>query len=242
MYFKEVDYTNPKACFDFLHNHFEYNTMNSWNGLSSIANNVKVYNIPGLNSSDALKALEEDEYYSINAAIGDWEIDHLGYEVSFNGRSGGYLVLYAKEHNYHCFRNIANSPCQYDSYEKWEKDVIEDWDSLDNYMDVLIRQVKLVQDFDQLCDDLVALTKQLVDDMHKIEELTRKYDATLRFQRYYYDTIEDLKLHMLDMKRRGYSVWEWSDEDLFVEYEMNEAIHSEVVLDEEGDEDFVYEK
>ena len=28
--------------------------------------------------------------------IEDWEAEHEGYEVSFNGRSGGYLVLYSK--------------------------------------------------------------------------------------------------------------------------------------------------
>ena len=35
------------------------------------------------------------------------------------------------------------------------------------------------------------------------------------------------------------SVWEWSEEDLFAEYEMNEAVESDIILDEEGDEDFV---
>lgn len=239
MYYKEVDYTNAKACFDFLHNHFEYDTMNSWNRMRSIANNVKVYNIPDLDTHEALKALEEDDYLSINQAIEDWEADHPGYSVAFNGRSGGYLVLYSNSYNGHCFDGIHDSPCQYDSYEDWKCDVEEDWDSLDNYADVLIRQVKLVQDFDKLCDDLVEVVKALIEDMHHREALTRKYSATLRFQRYYYDTLEDLKLHMLDMKRRGYSVWEWSDEDLFVEYEMNEAINSEIVLEEEGKEDFI---
>ena len=239
MYYKKIDYKNRKECFNFLTNHFTYYTLNSWNGLSSIANNVKVYNLP-VDSSDALKALEEDDYFSINQAIKDWEDNHPGYSVRFNGRSGGYLVLYSSDHNGHCFKG-EESPCFYDSYEDWKEEVQEHYLTLKNFDSILINEVKVVQEFDQLCDQLVEITKDLIECMHKRESLTQPYNATLRFQRYYYETIEDLKLHMLDMKKRGYSVWEYSDTDLYAEYEMNEAIHSEVVLDEEGDEDFVYE-
>lgn len=243
MYYKKVNYNNNKDCFNFLHNHFTYSTMNSWNGLRSIANNVKLYNIPELDTSDALKVLEEDNYFAINEAIEDWENDHPGYKVGFNGRSGGYLVLYSSNHNGHCFKD-EESPCFYSTYEEWKEDVKEHYFTLKNFNSILINEVKIVQEFDQLCDDLVALTKSLIEDMHRREALTKKYSATLRFQRYYYDTIEDLKLHMLDMKRCGYSVYEWSADDeeaIYAEYEMNESVDSEIVLDEEGDEDFVYE-
>ena len=249
MYYKKVDYTSNKECFNFLANHFEYDTMNSWNGCRSIANNVKVYNIPEIkDDGEALKALEEDDYFTINQAIKDWEYYHPGYQVAFNGRSGGYLVLYKAGTNRHALiADDSDSPCNYrpEDYEYWKRDVQQDYGSLKNYQNILIDQVKLVQGFDRLCDDLVALTISLVEDMHKREALTKKYSATLRFQRYYYDTVEDLKLHMLDMKRRGYSVWEWSADDeeaIYAEYEMNESIESEIVLDEEGDEDFVYDK
>lgn len=242
MYYKSVDLNNNKACFNFLVNHFEYDTMNSWNGWKSIANNVKVYNIPDIDDGEALKALQEDDYLSINQALRDWEDEHPGYEVTFNGRSSGYLVLYRKDTNRHALIAFdSDSPCNYypNQYEDWKRDVQNDYGSLKAYHSELVKQVKLVQAFDQLCDDLVALTKELIADMHKRQRLTRHYECTLRFQRFYYETIEDLKLHMLDMKRRGYSVWEWSEEDLFAEYEMNEAVASEIVLDEEGDEDFV---
>ena len=246
MYYKKVDLNNNKACFEFLANHFEYDTMNSWNGLTSIANNVKLYNISEIKDcGEALKALEEDEYFSINQAIKDWEDDHPGYKVGFNGRSGGYLVLYNYENNQHCFYDDPVCPCAYSDYEDWKKDVREGYGSLKEYHGILEDEVTIVQDFDQLCDNLVALTISLVEDMHRREALTKKYSATLRFQRYYYDTVEDLKLHMLDMKKRGYSVWEYSADDeeaIYAEYEMNENIESEVVLDEEGDEDFVYDK
>ena len=115
MFYKKVDYTSNRAMFDFLVNHFEYDTMNSWNGLRSIANNVKVYNIPEIeNDSEALKALEEDDYFSINQEIRDWEANHPGYSIGFNGRSGGYLVLYSQHNNHHALIDKDHdSPCNF---------------------------------------------------------------------------------------------------------------------------------
>lgn len=243
MYFKKVNYNSNKDMFNFLINHFTYPTMNSWNRVTSIANNVKVYNIPDLDDAKALEALEEDNYASINLAIEDWEHAHPGYEVFFNGRSGGYLVLGNKGNNRHVFSGEFYSPYEYVNakhpYEDWKEDVREYYGSLKEYKPILIEQVKLVQDFDKLCDDLVDLTKSLISELEKRKSLTRKYSATLRFQRYHYETLEDLKLHMLDMKRRNYSVWEWDPDELWVEYEMNEAINSEIVLEKEGEEDFI---
>lgn len=241
MYYKKVDYNSNKAMFEFLAGHFTYSTLNSWNGLRSIAHNVKVYNLPDIDSWEALQALEEDQYLSINQAIEDWEADHPGYRVGFNGRSGGYLVLYNDHNNGHCFDNENSSPCHFelDEYDNWKQAVKEEWGSLKAFKSELEYEVKLVQEFDQLCDDLVALTKELIKDMKRRQELTKQYSATLRFQRYDYDTEEDLKLHMLDMKRRGYSVYEYSLEDLYAEYEMNELIDSEIVLEEEGDEELI---
>ena len=41
-YKKGIDITNAKQMFEFLKGHYMYDTMNSWNGLKSIANNVKI--------------------------------------------------------------------------------------------------------------------------------------------------------------------------------------------------------
>ena len=40
-----VDITKAKEMFDFINEHFTYYTLNSWNQLRSIANNVKLYNL-----------------------------------------------------------------------------------------------------------------------------------------------------------------------------------------------------
>ena len=235
MYYKNVHYLNYNECFGFLKNHSTYDTMNSWNGLKSIANNVKLYNLPGIDLNEALEALEEDTYQTINSEIEEWQSVHPGYFVYFNGRSGGYLVLTSEYHHGHVFKDEPLSPVFFNSYDEWKKEVEEECGSLEEYRNKLISQVKLVQEFDQLCDDLIEVVKELIAQMKDRKARTKSYSAVLRFQRYYYDTLEDLKLHMLDMKEKGYSVYEYSEEDLYAEYEMNESINSEVVL-EEGEE------
>jgi hypothetical protein len=82
-----------------LDRHFKYDTMNSWNGQKSYAKNVKLGNIV---IPDALR----DICYDLTQA--EWFYDNLmcceieefeernnnRYTIGFNGRSGGYCVLY----------------------------------------------------------------------------------------------------------------------------------------------------
>ena len=96
-YRTNIDICNDKQMFNFLKGHFRYDTMNSWNRLQSIANNVKIYNLK-LDGDCwvALSMLNKDNYFTVNMMIEDWEDEHPNYKVGFNGRSGGYLVLYNK--------------------------------------------------------------------------------------------------------------------------------------------------
>ena len=74
--------------------------MNSWNLLYSIANKVKLHSLEL--SGDwyvALSLLENGEYDTISWMIHDWMTEHTGYEVYFNGRSGGYLILKDRDYN-----------------------------------------------------------------------------------------------------------------------------------------------
>ena len=93
-YKKGIDITNDKQMFNFLKNHSTYYIMNSWNRACSIANNVKLYN---LNLSGdwttALNFIRHGDDLTLHDLIQLWEIANPGYHVSFNGRSGGYLVL-----------------------------------------------------------------------------------------------------------------------------------------------------
>lgn len=230
MFYKKVNLNSNKECFDFLTNHFTYDTLNSWNGVHSIANNVKVYRL-GVNMTDALDALQRDDYLSINESIHDWEDEHPGYKVAFNGRSSGYLVLYNDENMKHCFSSDYNSPCNFDDYDSWKESVKEDYGSLKNYHYELVEQVKVVQDFDKLCDDLIDVLKGLIEDMHEERRHTHKWKATKRHEHYVYDTLLDLKYHKEWMLQHRARIFDENDEELYIEYEVDNFLEGEVVVE-----------
>ena len=178
-YQKGIDITNAKQMFNFLKDHYQYYTMNSWNGIKSIANNVKVYNLKlSGNCYNALTFLQDDDYFTVNMMISDWEADHPNYRVGFNGRSGGYLVLY----------NDGNSksilPCiieDFDSYEDFKS-----WYRVKDYMYDLREYTKLVQDFDKLCDQLRDYVNTLSTKDFAAMALERTVDL---FNENYYDDL-----------------------------------------------------
>lgn len=74
-----------------------YNTMNSWNQSTAPAYNLKVYNVIPNDLQDKVYELLdcEDFYDSINFCIYLFNLDNNhNWQAGFNGRSGGYLVLY----------------------------------------------------------------------------------------------------------------------------------------------------
>lgn len=92
--------------FDYIIEHFTYWTMNSWNGLESIANKIKIYGLP-LTREQEDKGLEiicdenlsNDLWAELEIYMHEFEREHKGYEICGNGRNGGYLVLCSKDHN-----------------------------------------------------------------------------------------------------------------------------------------------
>lgn len=75
-----------------------YWTMNSWNESKSLAYNMKIYNIfPMKYQSEVYAFMDNPEAYSgVNSLIYAFErkYNHK-WQAGFNGRSGGYLVLYS---------------------------------------------------------------------------------------------------------------------------------------------------
>lgn len=135
---KAVDFRSRKSMIDFLKNHFRYYTGNSWNRLTSYANNVKIYHL-GLTKEQENYAYEILSCDSADAIYDEIDFicksffDETGYKIFFNGRSGGYLVLYRAEG--------VNSIDQCEDFED------EYWE-----MSELKERVKLVQAFDKACD------------------------------------------------------------------------------------------
>ena len=74
-----------------------YNTMNSWNNSTAPAYNMKVYNIIPKDLQDKVfELMESEDFYDvINDLIHEFDIENdYNFQAGFNGRSGGYLVLY----------------------------------------------------------------------------------------------------------------------------------------------------
>jgi hypothetical protein len=183
-YVKGIDITNDKQMFNFLKGHYQYYTLNSWNGLKSIANNVKVYNLKlSGNCYNALTFLQDDNYDNLNSMIEDWEYEHRGYKVGFNGRSGGYLVLYNADDN----RTVLPDEVDYnDDYESYKEMCREYFGSVKAARYKLVEMVKLVQDFDKLCDQL----RDYVDHLSTQDFAARALERTVDlFNENYYDDL-----------------------------------------------------
>lgn len=175
MFYKTgVDITNDKQMFNFLKGHFVYPTMNSWNLLYSIANNVKLHrlNLAG-NWCTALSLLENGEYDTISYMIDDWRRCHPGYEVYFNGRCGGYLVLKDLTYNGNLLPESILDCDTYEEYKDWCK---YNYGSVKANRDELVRFTKLIQDFDKLCDELREFCNELSLLSFEIVEMNKSVD------------------------------------------------------------------
>lgn len=149
MYAKTVNNTREDMI-AFLTNHFRYNTMNLWNQSTSYANNVK---IPNLNLPSELidKAYDflcvDDDYSSFQISMHELINDfrkETGYDIGFNGRSAGYLVLYYAEYD----RNTGKLTTYPGRNIDMDAD-FEDWPD-----EALIDRMNLVCRFDKLCDEI----------------------------------------------------------------------------------------
>lgn len=195
---KGVDISNAKSMFEFINEHYKYFTMNSWNGLKSIANLVKIYalRLSG-NPWTALHQLEAEEYLTVNEMIRDWEAEHPGYAVGFNGRSSGYLVLYNKDNMKSVIPDDLDG---YDSYEDWKED-IHDWGyTTADFMPKLRELTNLVRDFDKLCDEIRDYVDMLSDTKF---ETTQMENDVATFNDLYAGDLARLGYKLLEMDQDG---------------------------------------
>lgn len=100
-FYRAIDKRSRKAMVDFLKEHFRYSTMNSWNRSNSYAHNMKIHCL-GLDSEtqNKLYALIQCRgfYDLIDDLMRDFGSEHGWlWQARFNGRCGGYLVLYQGE-------------------------------------------------------------------------------------------------------------------------------------------------
>jgi hypothetical protein len=221
--------------FNFLKDHFQYYTMNSWNRLKSIAHNVKIYNLKL--SGDhwtALTFLQDDDYFVVNMMIEDWEAEHPGYKVGFNGRSGGYLVLYSDSSNC-CVLPEDVDECE--SYEEYKRYCREYYGSVKANRWDLVRTVKLVQDFDRLCDEI----RDYVDDLSNRNFLIEAMKESVeRFNEQYAEDLEYLEFEPLAVELDKVDISEISQVVSLYEAFIRVASKRDLGYRIERDADYVY--
>lgn len=201
MFYKTgIDLCNDKQMFNFLKDHFSYDTMSSWNRLKSIANNVKVYNLDLEGSCwVALSALQADDYFNVNSMIEDWEYEHPNYKVGFNGRSGGYLVLYNKDNNYNVLPDYIVDG-DYEDYKQYIKDY---YGTLKDNRSNLRYLTELVRDFDKLCDDI----RSYVNELSKLDLRKEALDTIVEeFNELYHEDLTVLNIEYVDYNIEDYSL------------------------------------
>lgn len=131
---KDVDLLSREEMIKYLNEHFRYFIGNTWNVARSLANCVKVYclGLPSEQREAAYELLEDVGFHQdVAEIISEW-LKSYGdpYEVFFNGRSCGYLVMTYDRH-----------PIELD---------LDQWLGLED----LQNYTRIYQDFDELCDNL----------------------------------------------------------------------------------------
>lgn len=199
---KPVDLHSRKEMTDFLQRHFRYPTMNSWNRATSYACNLKIHrlSLEAEIESKLYDMLTTQEFYCLRQDALDLFNEMHGYrwQVAFNGRSGGYLVLYQGElrstgHLSYCtccgqrnFRSVADTgnicgacrkPARVDfaaplkqpvTFPGRGTDMDEDYEEWS--LSELRDRVKLVQELDSLADDLVSQAIRMASEYDVVEE------------------------------------------------------------------------
>lgn len=123
-FYQKVDKRSRKAMAEFISSHFRYHTMNSWNGSTSWANNLKIYNVLPNELQD--KWYEMYEYMqelssNIESLINNYTAESNNtLTAGFNGRSGGYLVMYECEKKLSGYKSFCTS-CYQRNYKTVEE-------------------------------------------------------------------------------------------------------------------------
>ena len=199
---QNVDKRSRAEMIKYLENHFRYDTMNGWNYSTSYACNLKVDRL-GLNAGIVNKLFDmiqtDDFHDQLRNLIYEFGVTHnFEWQAGFNGRSGGYLVLYQGErkpsgYKSHCtacgqknFTSVAETgnicgvcrqPKRMDfsqthmsihTFPGRSTDNCEDFEDWEMYS--LRRRVELVQEFDALADAIVAEAVYMAENYDVQEE------------------------------------------------------------------------
>lgn len=194
---------------DYLRSHFRYYTVASWNLSTSYARNVKLHRLEldAETRSRAYDFLEVPEAYrEVNALIEEFDRRHdWRWQAGFNGRSGGYIVLYQggeRETGYKTRCDTCGKLTWYETEQSCHVDgcdgtlrlltekhyqvftypgkgLDEGEDFSEWSIDELKDRYRLVREFDELCDACVKAFIEFVK-THHVEERTISVPKTVR--------------------------------------------------------------
>ena len=200
---RSVDKRSRRAMTDFLRNHFRYHTMNSWNRSTSYACNLKITHL-GLDSLTLNKLFDLIQVPQFYAELQDLieafnQAHSYLWQAAWNGRSGGYLVLYQggqepTHYRSYCtkcgqknYKSVAENgrrcgvcneearvdfktpPMRVTVFPGCGVDQDDDFDEW--FLDDLQRRTVLVQEFDRLADDIVSAAINMARTREVLEEI-----------------------------------------------------------------------
>jgi len=145
---KELDMSDPEELQEFIKDHFRYPTMAHFNRSTSYANHVKISWLP-LTHEQQMKAYDvidcEDFWFPVNDLMREWSVERKHeWSAGFNGRSGGYIVLYKGGMK-------DGRPFTWPGKSVGEELDFTDWE-LSDFQD----KAKFILEFDLLCDTILT--------------------------------------------------------------------------------------
>ena len=177
--------------FEYIKSHYTYDVMNSWNGLRSIANNVKVWHLnlskKQENTFFELLDIDNDYIYDfLSVTINDFE-ELTDTDIFFNESQGGHLIIIPDFNQYKQRMDVLDlffddNIYYYDTFKEFKKESL-DTDYGKSNKDInndLEECYYLLKSFDLLCDVLREELIYILDNA-KIKEKTKTIQQAYKY-------------------------------------------------------------
>jgi uncharacterized protein YcgL (UPF0745 family) len=144
--------------------------MNSWNNSTAPAFNLKVYNvIPRELQDNVYEVIQTDEYWDkVKDLISDFQVKYdYRWQAGFNGRSGGYLVLYkgGKKDGM-----VFSYPGKSVDFEEVPKEVLNDFKQL--AIDIVELAISYAKNYEVVEEEYrVTRTRKTIKEKEKVNEI-----------------------------------------------------------------------
>lgn len=175
--------------FNYIKQHFTYYTMNSWNRDTSIANNIKIYNLPLTKEQrdkaydiicDECLSAELWDCYLIPCIKNFEEKYNNNYNIYSNGRNNGYFVLVGKKGYKVVNEDIECAETYKELVSNFKGDY--GWAHLDAQREArqeIEDTFDLIVEFDNACDETLAEFIYVLDN---VDIQTKTYTKEIEYK------------------------------------------------------------